>query len=114
MAAASQPVASQWSTAIHHQPRMAEQKSVDSATQRRANCLRASALVTSDVVGQSRKEILSTTRANDPPPYEEDFHIPIVYDTIASLKFQNSPLTQTIRRHHVQLIHVYRSETSSR
>lgn len=101
--AANQPVPTQSSMMIHHQPRILEQKPLDVIKQRMANRLRGS---TSDRSGhrfQNRfcKNASSTGQkpSNDdpPPPYVEDFRIPILQDTIDSLEFQKSKLIQTNR-----------------
>lgn len=107
-AAANQPEPTQSSMMIHHQPRILEQKPLDVIKQRMANRLRSS---TSDVSGHPCKNRFCNKASNTrhkpskddpPPPYVEDFRIPILHDTIASLEFQKSKLIQTNRLLHVR------------
>lgn len=112
-AAANQPERAQPSSMVihhnHHQQRTSEQKKpVDVVNQRLANFLHAT---TSENFGHhndtsfnkkvsknARLDAPSKDRGPNPPPlYEEDFRIPILYNTIASLEFQNSKLIQTKR-----------------
>lgn len=103
--AANQPEETQQSSmVIRQQTRISEQKPVDIINQRLANYLRAN---TSDAAfsqydNKSGKKSSKTTRLapkddDAQPPYDEDFRIPILYDTIASLEFQISKLIQTNR-----------------
>lgn len=108
-AAANQPERAQSSSmVIHHpQPRIAESKPVDIINQRLANYLGAT---TSDALGRydnrfckkASNKRLDAPKDGPPPPYEGDFRIPILYDTIASLEFQKSKLIQTNRLLHVR------------
>lgn len=112
-AAANQPERTQPSSMVihhnHHQQRISEQKKpVDIVNQRLANFLHAT---TSESFGHhndtsfnkkaSKKARLDApsrdSGPNPPPLYEEDFRIPILYNIIASLEFQNSKLIQTKR-----------------
>lgn len=107
-AAANQSEPTQLSMMIHHQPRILEQKPLDVIKQRMANHL---LVITSDASGhhcRNRfcKKASNTShqlsRDDPPPPYVEDFRIPILHDTIASLEFQKSKLIQTSRLLHVR------------
>lgn len=107
-AAANQPEPTQSSMVIHQQSRILEQKSPDAIKQRMANRLRGT---NSDVSGHPFKNRFCKKASNTrhkpskddpPPPYVEDFRIPILHDTIASLEFQKSKLVQTNRLLHVR------------
>lgn len=96
------------SSIIIHQPRIPEQKSLDVRNQRTSNHLRAT---TSDFsvhhcenrfCKKAPKIRHQPSRDDRPPPYVEDFRIPILHDTIASLEFQKSKLIQTNRLLHVR------------
>lgn len=103
--AANHPEQTQQSSMANHHQR-SEQKPVDIINQRLANYLRAT---NPDAFGHYDNRFgkkASNTRLapkdDSPPPYEEDFRIPILYDTIASLKFQNEKLRQTNRLLHIR------------
>lgn len=99
---ANQPEPTQSSMMIHRQPRILEQKPLDVIKQRMANRLRGT---TPDGSGHHFQNRFCKNASNtrhkpsndDPPPHVEDFRIPILQDTIASLEFQKSKLIQTNR-----------------
>lgn len=100
-AAAKQSEPTQSSMMTHHQPRILEQKPLDVIKQRMANHL---LVTTSDASGhhcnnrfckKASNTIHQLSRDDPPPPYVEDFRIPILHDTIASLEFQKSKLIKT-------------------